>query len=46
MVHCDERGSEMIIGNKSHFNLWEQGGISQVLIKKKENLFILKLFFE
>ena len=30
MVHCDERGSEIIIGAKSHFNLWEQGGISQV----------------
>lgn len=30
MVHCNERGSEIIVGSKSHFNLWEQGGISQI----------------
>lgn len=25
MTHCYERGSEVIVGDKSHFNLWEQG---------------------
>lgn len=30
MVHCDGRGSEMIVGDISHFNLWEQGGIGQI----------------
>lgn len=30
MVHCNERSSEMIIGDKSHINLWEQGGVSQI----------------
>lgn len=30
MAHCYERGSEVIIGDLSHFNLWEQGGISQI----------------
>lgn len=30
MSHCYERGSEIIVGDKSHFNLWEQGGVSQV----------------
>lgn len=30
MSHCYERGSEIIVGDKSHFNLWEQGGASQV----------------
>ncbi len=30
MAHCNERGCEVIIGDKSHFNLWEQGGICQV----------------
>ena len=33
MVHCNERGSEIIVGDKSHFHLWEQGGIGQVKIK-------------
>jgi len=30
MVHCEERGSEIIVGNKSHFNMWEQGGVGQI----------------
>lgn len=30
MVHCEERGSEIIVGTKSHFNMWEQGGVGQV----------------
>lgn len=30
MSHCNERGCEVIVGDKSHFNLWEQGGVSQV----------------
>jgi len=30
MAHCDERGCDIIVGDKSHINLWEQGGISQV----------------
>jgi threonine aldolase len=30
MAHCNERGAEVIVGDKSHFNLWEQGGICQV----------------
>jgi hypothetical protein len=31
MVHCYERGSDIIVGDRSHLNLWEQGGLSQVL---------------
>ena len=31
MVHCNERGSEIIVGDRSHFNLWEQGGVGQVI---------------
>ncbi|CAF0893776.1 unnamed protein product [Brachionus calyciflorus] len=30
MVHCNERGSEIIVGDISHYNLWEQGGVSQI----------------
>ena len=30
--HCYERGCEIIVGDKSHINLWEQGGVSQVSI--------------
>ncbi len=30
MVHCSERGSEVILGNKSHICLYEQGGMSQI----------------
>ena len=39
MVHCEERGSEIIIGNKSHFNMWEQGGVGQV------NSFFFNLYY-
>ncbi len=35
MVHCEERSSEIIVGEKSHFNMWEQGGIGQVIIINK-----------
>ncbi len=30
MVHCRERGSEIILGEDSHINLYEQGGIATV----------------
>lgn len=41
MVHCSERGAEIIVGDKSHLNMWEQGGIAQVghvYVKQIENL--------
>jgi threonine aldolase len=28
MAHCDTRGSEIILGSRSHVHFWEQGGIS------------------
>lgn len=30
MTHCSERGSEAIVGDKSHICLYEQGGIAQI----------------
>lgn len=30
MVHCRERGDEMIVGNLSHLHIYEQGGSAQV----------------
>lgn len=30
MSHCQTRGLEVIMGDKSHLLLWEQGGISQI----------------
>jgi threonine aldolase len=30
MVHCNERGSEVILGNDSHMYLHEQGGIASI----------------
>jgi len=30
-THCDERGSEAIIGDKSHVHIYEQGGISSLM---------------
>jgi threonine aldolase len=36
-----ERGAEIIVGEKSHLNMWEQGGIAQVghvYVKQIENL--------
>mmetsp|Transcript_20589 Transcript_20589/g.57127 ORF Transcript_20589/g.57127 Transcript_20589/m.57127 type:complete len:367 (-) Transcript_20589:1066-2166(-) len=30
MVHCDVRGSELIVGDKSHIHIYEQGGCSQI----------------
>lgn len=28
LVHCDIRGSEVILGDNSHIHIWENGGIS------------------
>ncbi len=30
MTHCNERGSEMFVGDKAHIFLYEQGGASYV----------------
>ena len=30
MAHCYERGSEAIVGDKSHINLWEQGSSANI----------------
>ena len=30
MCHCNERGSEMFVGDKAHIFLYEQGGASYV----------------
>lgn len=30
MTHCNERGCDIIVGDISHFNLWEQGNVSQI----------------
>lgn len=30
MVHCRERGDEMIVGDLSHVHIYEQGGSAQV----------------
>lgn len=30
MVHCRERGDEMIVGDLSHLHIYEQGGSAQV----------------
>ena len=30
MVHCSRRGDEVLLGDKSHINILEQGGIAQV----------------
>lgn len=30
MVHCRERGDEMIVGDMSHVHVYEQGGCAQV----------------
>ena len=32
MTHCNERGSEMFVGDKAHIFLYEQGGASYVSI--------------
>ncbi|XP_055337586.1 uncharacterized protein LOC129587732 isoform X2 [Paramacrobiotus metropolitanus] len=29
MIHCQDRGSEVLLGDKSHIFMYEQGGISQ-----------------
>lgn len=30
MVHCRERGDEIIVGDLSHMHIYEQGGCAQV----------------
>nr|XP_018907952.1 PREDICTED: probable low-specificity L-threonine aldolase 2 [Bemisia tabaci] len=30
LVHCEQRSSEAIVGDKSHIVLWEQGGCAQI----------------
>ncbi|XP_045125328.1 probable low-specificity L-threonine aldolase 2 [Portunus trituberculatus] len=30
LTHCQQRGSEVILGDQSHIHLYEQGGISQL----------------
>mmetsp|Transcript_35638 Transcript_35638/g.67234 ORF Transcript_35638/g.67234 Transcript_35638/m.67234 type:complete len:381 (-) Transcript_35638:227-1369(-) len=30
MVHCERRGSEVILGSESHIHIYEQGGIAQI----------------
>lgn len=32
MVHCRERGDEMIVGDLSHVHIYEQGGSAQVSV--------------
>lgn len=37
MVHCRERGDEMIVGDLSHLHIYEQGGSAQVWLREKES---------
>ena len=30
MVHADRRGDEVILGDRSHIAMWEQGGVAQI----------------
>ena len=30
LVHCDIRGSEVVLGNNSHIHIYENGGISTI----------------
>ena len=30
MAHCNERGCEILLGDQSHINLFEQGGLAQI----------------
>jgi len=30
MIHCNNKGDSMIIGQHSHINLWERGNISSI----------------
>lgn len=30
-MHCQERGSEIIVGDESHIHYYEQGGMAQVI---------------
>ena len=32
MVHCRERGDEMIVGDLSHLHIYEQGGSAHVSV--------------
>lgn len=40
IVHSNQRGREVIVGDKSHILLWEQAGAAQVII------YIYNLLFE
>jgi len=30
LAHCNERGSELLVGDKAHIHLYEQGGVAQL----------------
>lgn len=36
MVHCRERGDEMIVGDLSHLHIYEQGGSAQVSVPQQQ----------
>ena len=38
MVHCRERGDEMIVGDLSHLHIYEQGGSAQVSVLQLHHL--------
>lgn len=38
MVHCRERGDEMIVGDLSHLHIYEQGGSAQVSLTELQTL--------
>lgn len=46
MVHCRERGDEMIVGDLSHIHIYEQGGSAQVEWKWASNPFLQASFID
>jgi threonine aldolase len=48
-AHCPERGSEIIIGQKSHMHIWEQGnyaqfaGVTSTTLKNEHGNMLIKL---
>lgn len=44
MVHCRERGDEMIVGDLSHLHIYEQGGSAQVSEQQDLHSVLLLLF--
>lgn len=38
MVHCRERGDEVIVGDLSHLHIYEQGGSAQVSVPQQLHL--------